>query len=327
MNGGRNRHHSVWANSFIFLILAVTTWGVRYHLDPPTTSTDYANSSHLPLPDTSTARVVIIGSSRFVYGLDDGLITDILGIEAVNVSRTASRLEEVGEFVFHFTKRSPEARFFLIELQSPKPKPYIRRTERQTAWHSLYGTVMLVAATWADNDIGPAEKWEYSKTHLVLCALRNRLFGRIIPPPPRRTAPESYDDDSWRKEHEQVLANLASGEFSRDYEESKIVAAFYRSMIRSIREMGAEPIFVLMPIAEENDLRTRSTLKAYVDGCLVIDLADFNENRTLYEIDNWVDPFHLNERGSKLASIKVAREITAQFELQKIAEPQQLTSN
>lgn len=285
---------------------------VRAGIKPPT-SVAYHNKAPVTLDDriAGDPQIVILGSSRAVFGLDPKIIELATGKRTVNASLTAMRVQEMGEIIDYYLDRAPHADTFIIELQSPIPQPLVTLTERQTAWYTLPNTIMLLDATWREGGLPASVRRQYTSDHLKLFAIRNRIFGAAYGPEIHHRSDPTRDGDIWRKKHADALAQVLAGQHQRRYSESPATAAFYATIIRKIGDRGIEPVFVMLPQVFDNDLAVAPILRSYVGDCRVIDLAVIPENSDLYHEPLWVDPYHIGGDGAKLMTERLAAALDA----------------
>jgi hypothetical protein len=95
-------------------------------------------------------------------------------------------------------------------------------------------------------------------------------------------------------------------------------SAFFDDLLARIRELGAEPVFLLGPRVKR-DSHTAALLRSHEERYGGVPLLDYLRGRgyeEIYRLDYWHDFDHLNAHGAAIVSSQVAHDLTAVLRLQ-----------
>ncbi len=289
---------------------------------------------------------LFLGSSRMHYGLRPDVFDARMAelghpTSSFNSALSGMRMHDVVQMLdWVVDNRSPRLKRVVIELHS------FDQAIRGHQWFSDQDlemhapgvfwmrvcSVLLSNNTWFDK----MSQLHYVALHSVSNALRlgqgTRMLQDCLTRARGARLPDAYDvrDGGWQdvatvqlphmvKEHEEFLTKPAQVEQQLQWKvlrkrievlEGGLNLDAVRSMASKLRNIGIEPVFVVMP-TYSCDFNGRDGVAEIAREICVLELDDPMPNRRIYDWSFYYDPSHLNAAGSSIFSRYLADRIAA----------------
>ncbi|HUY36342.1 MAG TPA: hypothetical protein VMV69_26630 [Pirellulales bacterium] len=290
--------------------------------------------------------VLFLGTSRVQRHLDPRRMRAVwrrrgLDMRSYNLGLPRMNILEADEILKRLSARRPR-RLKAVVLE---PTLYLFDVdnwygERDMASHDWYGTCLAVRNTLAGErrrGSGRCQRLRFAWPHVMSFFCRSVNLGSavrlVFPRAAARAAPagaDAHDElagyvplpasspadgvagpGDWRRRFTRFLTDDADphwGGAPLSDEES----AYFDDVIARVRDLGAEPVFLLGPRVKR-DSHTAAVLRSHAQRYGDVLLLDYLRGRgcdEIYRLDLWHDFDHLNADGAALLSRQVAGDLT-----------------